>query len=117
MTYENQRMVISLSMTALSRGPEGVYALAVTAAPVGYHPSTKYWRTKATAPATTGVDMLVPLSVPSAQFWLLVLLQTHQEQSDMRYRLLRLKERPGAFMVSLRMCSVKVCTGCHQCHG
>ena len=75
-------MVISLSMTALSRGPEGVYALAVTAAPVGYHPSTKYWRTKATAPATTGVDMLVPLSVPSAQFWLLVLLQAHQEQSD-----------------------------------
>jgi hypothetical protein len=26
--------------------------------------------------------MLVPLSVPSAQFWLLVLLQAHQEQSD-----------------------------------
>jgi hypothetical protein len=29
--------------------------------------------------------MLVPLSVPSAQFWLLVLLQAHQEQSDMLF--------------------------------
>ena len=96
MTYENQRMVISLSMTALSRGPDGVYALAVTAAPVGYHPSTKYWRTKATAPATTGVDMLVPLSVPSAQFWLLVLLQTHQEQSRHAVQAAKTERKAGS---------------------
>ncbi|KAA6426255.1 MAG: hypothetical protein FRX49_03367 [Trebouxia sp. A1-2] len=43
-------------------------ASAATAAPVGYHPSTKYWRTNATAPATTGVDMLA-----------------RQEQSDMLF--------------------------------
>jgi len=29
--------------------------------------------------------MLVPLSVPSAQFWLLVLLHAHQQQSDMLF--------------------------------
>ncbi len=47
--------------------------------------------------------MLVPLSVPSAQFWLLVLLQAHPEQSDMLFvvRAAKTERKEGS---SYRIC-------------
>ena len=69
---------ISPMSTALIKGPEGLNALAATAAPVGYHPAMKYCRANAPEPAATGVDMEVPRSMARSQLLVLVLLQPAQ---------------------------------------
>ena len=54
------------SSTALSSGAEGRNADAACGAPDGYQPSTKYCRTSARLPATTGAAMDVPRCIASA---------------------------------------------------
>jgi len=54
-------------MTAFTSGADGLKPCAVTAAPDGYQPCWKYWRTTAAAPATMGVAMEVPMSMPTSQ--------------------------------------------------
>jgi hypothetical protein len=53
--------------TPLTSAAVGSYASAATAAPVGYQPCTKYWRTMATNPAAEGVAIDVPSRGRSAR--------------------------------------------------
>ena len=58
---------VTPSMTALTSGADGLKPYWLTGLPLGYHPSSKYWRTKTAAPATMGVAMDVPMSMPTSQ--------------------------------------------------
>jgi hypothetical protein len=67
-------------MTAFTSGAEGLKPNWLTGLPLGYQPSSKYWRTNIAAPATIGVAMDVPMSIPTSQlFWpTLPLLPLHR---------------------------------------